>query len=34
MESAYWPGGVVYVHDTGPPEPVNVLRDVDLQPLQ
>jgi Calcineurin-like phosphoesterase len=29
-ESAYWPGGVVYVHDSGPPEPVNVLRDVEL----
>ena len=29
-ESAYWPGGVIYVHDSGPPEPVNVLREVDL----
>ena len=29
-ESPYWPGGVVYVRDSGPPEPVNVLRDLDL----
>jgi predicted phosphodiesterase len=29
-ESAYWQGGVIYVHDSGPPEPVNVLRDVEL----
>ena len=30
QESAYWPGGVTYVRDSGPPEPVNVLRDLDL----
>jgi hypothetical protein len=30
-ESPYWPGGVVYVHDSGPPEPVNVLRELDLR---
>ena len=30
QESAYWPGGVTYVRDSGPPEPVNVLRDLEL----
>lgn len=28
--SPYWPGGVVYVRESGPPEPVNVLRDASL----
>jgi UDP-2,3-diacylglucosamine pyrophosphatase LpxH len=28
--SPYWPGGVTYVRDSGPPEPVNVLRDLEL----
>lgn len=30
QKSAYWPGGVIYVRDSGPPDPVNVLRDVEL----
>jgi predicted phosphodiesterase len=30
-ESPYWPGGVLYVRDEGPPELVNVLRDVSLE---
>jgi predicted phosphodiesterase len=29
-KSPYWPGGVTYVHDSGAPEPVNVLREVEL----
>ena len=29
-ESPYWPGGVTYLHDSGPPEPVNVLRDLEF----
>ena len=28
--SPYWPGGVTYVRDSGPPEPVNLLRDLEL----
>ena len=28
--SPYWPGGVIYVDDTGPPVVANVLRDVEL----
>jgi Calcineurin-like phosphoesterase len=30
QESPYWPGGLIYLGDSGPPEPVNVLRDLDL----
>lgn len=30
QESPYWPGGVTYVRDSGPPELVNVLRDLEL----
>jgi predicted phosphodiesterase len=30
QESPYWPGGVIHVHDSGPPELVNVLRDLEF----
>jgi predicted phosphodiesterase len=28
--SPYWPGGVIYLREEGPPEPVNVLRELEL----